>query len=206
VAAAGPGATPRPGAAAPSTIQPGTAPPQVRRVLDKALNGQKATFTVTYRFTTGTGAARETNTWRLAQAPPKFRFERLTGADRELTVFDGKAMYHCQTVAGKRTCSNLGGVPDVSNLGETHPGSIVEQLNSMRVMFGAGVQPKTASKTVAGRRLECVTYVINAGGAPDPWLCLTSQGVVGYAAFAGSTLTMTRLSSGVRANDFTVPR
>jgi hypothetical protein len=182
------------------------APPQIKRVLDKAQNGRKASFTITYRYTTGTGKSRETNTWRLAQAPPKFRFERLTGSDRELSVYDGKIMHTCQTVAGRRTCTRFGGPPDDSHLGETHPGAIIDQLNSMRVSFGMSVQPKTASKTVAGQRLECVRFVTTAPGTPDSWLCLTRQGAVGYAEFAGSTLTMTALRNGVRANDFAAPR
>jgi hypothetical protein len=200
-----PGAKAPAGPAAPSTIQPGVAPPRIKRVLDKAQDGRKASFTITYRFTTGTGSGRETSTWRLAQAPPKFRFEQLSG-DRHLSVFDGKVMYTCQTLGGRRTCSRFGGPPDDSNLGESHPGNIIDQLNSMTVMFGQAVQPETGSKTVAGQRLECVTFVTTAAGSPDASLCLTRQGAVGYAAFAGSTLTMTSFRNGVRADDFVAPR
>lgn len=212
---AAPGATASPPAAAanppsggtqPGTssgTQPGTVPPRIRRVFTKADSGLDASFTATYRFKNGLSG--ETSIWRLAQDPPKFRFERVSGKDRELNVFDGKVSYRCQTLGTRRTCVKGVGAPDETSLGMTYPPVVIDSLNSTIGLFGRGVEPETATRTIGGRRLDCVKLVTPAGAARDRWLCLTTQGILGYAAFAEHTIALTELRSGARASEFSSP-
>jgi hypothetical protein len=208
-AGTGPGAptsTNAPGqAAGPASGQPGVAPPEIARILDRARSGEATTFTATYRLTHVVSGVKSVSTWRLAQQPPKFRFERLSGGARDIWVFDGRVLHSCTRPGGRLRCLESAEPDDETAFGTAHPAPFIDQLSSLTPLIGMGMSVKRATRTVAGQRLECAVFTSAAPAEPPKLLCTTSKGVVGYAQLGNNTLALTALSQGVRARDFVAP-
>src|SRR5262245_20167469 len=132
-------------------VRVGVAPAAVARVFNSAASGRKgAAFTVTYRFTNAVGGVKKVSTWRLAQQPPKFRFERLSGGPRDIWIFDGKVLHSCTRPGGKVRCQEMRRPDDDTFFGAAHPGALIDQLRSLVPLIGAGMTVKSTSRTVAG--------------------------------------------------------
>lgn len=192
-----PGGTPQ--------VQPGIAPPEIARIFDRARSGQAEAFTASYRLTNVVSGIRKTSTWRLAQQPPRFRFERLSGGARDVWVFDGKVLHTCTRTGGRLRCLESTLPDDPSAFGTAHPGALIDQLSSLTPLIGAGMSVKTATRTVAGHKLDCAVFTSAAPSEPEKLLCLTGDGVIGYARLGPDTLALTSLRQGVRSRDFVAP-
>jgi hypothetical protein len=163
--------------------------------------GDKATYLATYQQTSGG----ETQTWTVAQAPPKSLFTYPDGS----FINTGTQSLYCITSSGSTTCT--AGGPGISSLPSLttliDPRSVISVLNSYVGRIASRIVKISAtgsSKTIAGQVSQCVS--ISIAGSPAGTWCANSAGVVTEVrAGTGGGITMTSYTTDVPASTFEVP-
>jgi hypothetical protein len=202
--AAGTGGSPTGGSATGGSAVAGV-PDAVNRILTLAHEGVDGTYTATYRVRLPGG---RNATARLAQDPPKFGFHVDQGKQRNVVVYDGKAMSGCLTSGKGWRCTQVSAPDDPTEVAETYPPAVLHLLDGLVRGAGREVELGTTTRTVEGAKVDCATFTSTIENPPPPQvLCVRKDGVLAYAStVTGQVLELTGFKPAVDANYLAVPR
>jgi hypothetical protein len=197
-AAAKPGAT---SASASATAQSAA----VSRLLQRAHSADRATYTVSYRAILAGGAKA---TVRLAQQPPRFRFEQVKGTQRSLAIFDGRLLHGCLATAAGWRCTQAITLDDPTVVGNAYPPAVLLFIDNLTPLVNRSLRATITTRTVMGHRVDCATYVPVMRNPPPPSVyCVRPDGVLAYSRTSdGQILELTAFRAAVSAGDLTPPK
>ena len=176
--------------------------------LGRFQSGQHATFIATYKITSS--ATHKLTTLTIAQQSPDSVFSGVSGPDTFEFLTIGSKSYLCSHAVNKWICLNGGkSNPEAALFDLYQPGKYLPYVQAAVNKVGAHATYST--KTVNGFPLSCVSVT----GAPHEngtgTFCVTSQGVLGYVSYTGSTpsengsFEITSYSTTVPAKEFVLP-
>ena len=177
--------------------------------LGKFQSGAHATFTATYKITSGSSASK-LSSLTIAQQSPNSLFKGVSGGSTFEFLSIGTKSYLCSQTAGKWICLNGGkSNPEASLLTVYQPGAYLPYVQAAAKAHGATATYST--KSVNGFSLSCVSVTGAKGEQGTGTFCVTAQGVLGYVAWSGNTpansgsFEITDYSTSVPGSDFTLP-
>ncbi len=177
----------------------------VSRLLQRAHSADRATYTVTYRTTLAGGAKASV---RVAQRPPKFRFEQLQGRQRSVAVFDGAVLHGCVAAGSGWRCTQTVSLDDPTLVGNAYPPAVLLFIDGLTPMVNRSLTARITTRTVLGHKVDCATFVPAMRNPPPPSLyCVRPDGVLAYSRTSdGQILELTGFQATVNARDLIPPR
>ena len=203
------GKTPTPSRSVPATA-PGTNS-QSQQFLSKLQSGEHSTFVATYRMVGGAEPAAMTLTIAVDGSNAKFGVQTATGSNFEEISTAGGAVFCTQGAAGPWFCLHAaaGEGAGLASIAAVYaPGHLLTTVQAAVAAETSGGQITTSSRTLNGVSMSCLTLAGHPGVVTGATYCITSQGVLGYAASAGppaSSMTLLSFSTSIPSGEFTPP-
>ncbi|MHB8325398.1 MAG: hypothetical protein ACYDEA_12130 [Candidatus Dormibacteria bacterium] len=203
------GTTPNPSRSAPATA-PGTNS-QSQQFLSKLQSGEHSTFVATYRLVGGAEPASMTLTIAVDGSNAKFGVQSATGSNFEEISTAGGSVFCTQGAAGPWFCFHAaaGAGAGLASIAAVYaPGHLLTTVQAAVAAETSGGQITTSSRTLNGVSMSCLTLAGHPGVITGATYCITSQGVLGYAASAGppaSSMTLLSFSTSIPSGEFTPP-
>lgn len=174
-------------------------------LLDKFQSSEHATFIATYKLTS---ASHSLSSLTIAQQSPDEVFEgtSATGSFQLFTL--GTKSYVCSKSAATTSCFGTSAATSETELFAAYePGTYLPYFEAAAA--AAGAHTTTSSKTVNGFSLSCVTASGLKGETGTGTFCVTSQGVLGYVSWTGTSdsgnFEIESYSTTIPAGEFTLP-
>lgn len=184
------------GTAATSTTTAGSGSAGLSSIISHLTAAENGTFSVTYSVT-GTGSPQ---TVTFAQDPPKSAI--IAGSGRAIDT--GTTSLFCSTT----TCLSMGSSNPLAALeGLFEPSKVLPALQSyegQEAEHAAGITVTYSNRTVGGQASTCATIHTPTMSSPAVY-CVTSTGVLSYAAEGSGVVTLTAYSSSPDPSDFSPP-
>ncbi len=201
--------TPTPSASAPATT-PGTTS-QSQQFLSKLQSGEHSTFVAAYRLVLSGQPTAMTISIAVDGSDAKVDVRTSAGSNIEEISTAGGTVFCSQGAAGPWLCFHAaaGAGAGLASIAALYsPGHLLTTVQAAMAAEAAGGQIATSARTLNGFPMSCLTFRAHAGLASAATYCITSQGVLGYAASSGppaTSMTLLSFSTSIPSGEFTPP-
>jgi hypothetical protein len=181
--------------------------------------GTKAVFVAEYKVTTSSGSSSSAKpgVYRVAQKPPKSRFEfgDTASSDREIIIDNGTDTFTCSPGAAECLQSAGGGGSGTGAafaagaFGFLNPTVFIGAIKAFAPLAGIKVVTQDSTKSLAGQTSDCVTATVSGGGQKSHTsiYCATKDGVLAYSDDgSGDIVELTKYDTNVADSEFTPPK
>jgi hypothetical protein len=174
-------------------------------LLNKFQSSERATFVATYKLTSATHSL---SSLTIAQQSPNELFEGTSSTGTFQLFSLGTKSYICSKSAATTSCFSTAAETSEAELFAAYePGTYLPYFEA--AASAAGAHTSTSSRTVNGFALSCVTVSGLKGETGTGTFCVTSQGVLGYVSWTGTSSSgsfeIESYSTSVPAGEFTLP-